>query len=155
MVKVTFRLNGKAVTADERPGRSLLGFLRGRGIFSVKHGCDHGECGACAVLIDGKAYNSCLVLLHTLEGREVETVEALEERGKLHPIQERFLAEGAVQCGICTPGMIISLEALFRENGAPDEAAVRDALTGNLCRCTGYVKPVNAALSLAETDRDE
>lgn len=136
-MKVSFRLNGKSVKPEVLPGLTLLEFLRANGIFSVKHGCDHGECGACAVLMNGKTQNACLILMHTVDGKEVETLEGLS-------LQQRFLEEGAIQCGYCTPGMILSAEALLRENRNPTEDEIRDALAGNLCRCTGYIKPVEA-----------
>ncbi len=148
-MRVCFSLNGRPVDADTEPGRTLLEFLRARGIFSVKYGCDHGECGACTVLVDGKALNACLVLMHTLQDKRVETLEAFERLDGLAPVQEAFVEEGAIQCGYCTPGMILSVEALLRENPEPDEADIRDALTGNLCRCTGYVKPVEAVKRIA------
>lgn len=143
-MKVRFTLNSKLVEADEPPGLTLLEHLRNNGYYSVKHGCDHGECGACAVLVDGKAVNSCLVLLYALDGRTVETLEGIATDGAMHPVGMAFIEDGAIQCGYCTPGMIISVEALLREEGDADEKRIRDTLTGHLCRCTGYVKPVNA-----------
>ncbi len=145
-MKVKFKLNGKTAIAEFQPGLTLLEYLRDSGLKSVKYGCDHGECGACTVLIENKAQNACLVLLHTLAGKTVETLESLGSHDRLHPLQEKFIAAGAIQCGYCTPGILMALEALNRENSAPSEEQVRDALTGNLCRCTGYVKPVEAAL---------
>lgn len=145
-MKVKFKLNGKTTTAEFRPGLSLLEYLRDSGLKSVKYGCDNGECGACTVMIDNQAHNACLVLLHTLAGKTVETLESLGSHDRLHRLQEKFIAAGAIQCGYCTPGMLMALEALNRETSAPIEEQVRDALTGNLCRCTGYVKPVEAAL---------
>jgi len=143
---VQFQLNGRLVETDQPPGLTLLEYLRGEGIHSPKHGCDHGECGACTVLLDGRSVNACLILMHTVDGRKVETLENLWEHTRLHPIQQHFLETGAAQCGYCTPGMILSIEALKREGGSLDEEKVRDALAGNLCRCTGYVKPVEAGL---------
>lgn len=144
---VEFSLNRKRVAVEiERPGTTLMDYLRGHGIYSVKYGSDRGEAGADTVLIDGQALNASLVLLFTLDGKQVETIESLDQAGGLDPIQAAFIAEGAIQCGYCTPGMILSLEALRREPARPTEADIRDALTGNLCRCTGYVKPVQAAL---------
>lgn len=143
-MRIRFLLNGKPAEAEVNPGQTVLEFLRGRGIHSVKYGCDKGECGACTVLVDGKAQNACLMLVHTIDNKAIETVDGLADRHHLHPLQREFLDRGAVQCGYCTPGMILAAEALYRENPRPDEAAVRDALAGNLCRCTGYVKPVEA-----------
>jgi len=147
-MKVDFVLNGKPVNAEFEPGKNLMEYLRSIGLKSVKYGCDFGECGSCTVLIDNLAKNSCLTLMHSLEGKRVETLEALNLKDGFHPLQKAFLDEGAVQCGYCTPGMIMSLEGLCRENGNPDESDVREALAGNLCRCTGYVKPVKAAVVL-------
>jgi len=145
-MKVDFILNDRPVTLAAEPGANLLELLREQGIFSVKHGCDHGECGACTVLLNDNAVNACLVLVHTVAGKRIETAEKFSDHENLHPLQEKFIESGAIQCGFCTPGMIMALEALQRENPEPTEAAVRDALAGNLCRCTGYVKPVEAAL---------
>jgi len=146
----TFTLNGTPHTADTPPGRTLLVYLRSIGLAGAKHGCETGECGACTVLLDDRTVNSCMVLVATLEGRRVETIESLGAHGDLHPLQEAFLDEGAAQCGYCTPAMILALEALRRRNPAPDENEVRDALSGVLCRCTGYVKPVKAGLRLPD-----
>ena len=144
-MSVTFTLNGQAVTVATHPGQTLLEYLRRIGIFSVKYGCGTGECGTCAVLVDNQALNACLLLMPALENCRVETLEALEADADLAGLQERFIDEGAIQCGYCTPGMLISLIALLREDPKPDTDAIRDALNGNLCRCTGYVKPVSAA----------
>ncbi len=152
-MNVRFHLNGRPVEAEVEAGQTLLEFLRDHGLFSVKRGCDHGECGACAVLLDDRAVNSCLLLMPLLEGHRVETLEGLGGEEKVRELQESFLDAGAVQCGYCTPGMLISLAALLRENPEPGEEEVRDALAGNLCRCTGYVKPVEAALKVAERGR--
>ncbi len=145
-----FELNGRLIQVNHLPGTILMEYLRAEGIYSVKHGCDYGECGACTVLMDNKSVNACLILMHTVNGRKIETLESFSNHEKLHPIQSDFLQEGAAQCGFCTPGMILSLEALDREDSAVDETRVRDALNGNLCRCTGYVKPVKAALATLE-----
>ncbi|NQV43058.1 MAG: (2Fe-2S)-binding protein [Candidatus Marinimicrobia bacterium] len=144
---IQFELNGRLVEANAAPGTTLLEYLRDEEVHSVKHGCDHGECGACTVLMDNKSVNACLILMYTVNGRKIETLESFSTHKELHPLQKDFLHEGAAQCGFCTPGMILSLEALDREDGATDEATIRDALNGNLCRCTGYVKPVKAALA--------
>ncbi|MFH1852474.1 MAG: (2Fe-2S)-binding protein [Candidatus Neomarinimicrobiota bacterium] len=142
---IEFILNDRRVAVEAEPGANLLEMLRERGLFSVKHGCDHGECGACTVLLDERAVNACLVLAFSVAGKRVETVEKFSSHDHLHPLQEKFIASGAIQCGFCTPGMILALEALRREKANPTESDVRDALAGNLCRCTGYVKPVEAA----------
>ncbi len=145
-MKIQFELNGRLVQASPKPGTTLLEYLRHAEFHSVKHGCDHGECGACTVLLDNKSVNACLILMHAVEGRKIETLESFSTHEDLHPLQKDFLHEGAAQCGFCTPGMILSLEALDREGCEIKEVDVRDALNGNLCRCTGYVKPVKAAL---------
>ena len=149
----SFTLNGSLHSAEHAPGTTLMDHLRSLGLASVKHGCESGECGACTVLVDSLAMNSCMLLVATLGGRTVETVEHLSTHGTLHSLQQVFLEEGAVQCGFCTPGMILSLEALFRRTVCPDESEIRDALAGTLCRCTGYVKPVGAAIRLAAQAR--
>jgi len=143
---IEFELNGRLIKSEIDPGKTLLEYLRSEEIYSVKHGCDHGECGACTVLINDKAMNACLILMPMVEGKKVETVESFSDHEHLHELQESFLAEGAAQCGFCTPGMIATLEALKRENIEINEENIRDSLNGNLCRCTGYVKPVEAAL---------
>ncbi len=145
-MQINISLNGQQLAIIVAPGETLLEVLRDQGYFGAKHGCDHGECGACTVLIDDKAVNSCLVLAHSADGKKVETIEGLGDHEQLHPLQEKFIASGAIQCGFCTPAMILALEALSRETTEPTEAQVRDALSGILCRCTGYVKPVEAAL---------
>ena len=143
-MKIKFTLNGKSTVEELHPGLTLLEYLRRNDHFGVKYGCDHGECGACTVIIDDKSYNACLVLLHTLNNKSVETIESLEKPGKLHPLQTRFIDEGAIQCGYCSPGMILSAAALLRENANPEDSEIKAALAGNLCRCTGYVKPLKA-----------
>jgi len=151
---IQFELNGRITQADTKPGTTLLEYLRSVDYFSVKHGCDHGECGACAVLIDGKAVNSCLMLMPMVAGKKIETLESFSSHEQLHEIQESFLKAGAAQCGFCTPGMLLSVEALDREDGEITETRVKDALNGNLCRCTGYVKPVEAALDVLKRKRE-
>ena len=143
-MKINFTLNNKSVKTDIIPGQTLLKYLRKNKIYSVKYGCDNGECGSCTVLINGKAQNSCLMLMHTVNNCKIETIESFSDHKKMHPLQKSFLDEGAVQCGYCTPGMILSSEALLRENKNPDEDEIKDALAGNLCRCTAYVKPIKA-----------
>jgi len=142
---VTFNLNGVNHTVEDHPGMTLFDHLRNTEFFSVKEGCDHGECGACTVLIDDASYNACLILVQTLEGKSVETLEGLNSKQSIVQLQEAFIAKGAIQCGYCSPGMLVSLEALDRESDLIEEQDIREALAGNLCRCTGYVKPVEAA----------
>jgi carbon-monoxide dehydrogenase small subunit len=151
MLSVTFTLNGQTVTAETHPGQTLLEYLRSVGNFSVKYGCGTGECGTCTVLVNNQAMNACLLLMPALENYQVETLEALDADETLTGLQERFIDEGAIQCGYCTPGMLISLTALLREDPKPDVEAIRDALNGNLCRCTGYVKPVAAVEQFVES----
>jgi len=152
---VQFELNGSLLKVEVEPGTTLLEFLRTRQIHSVKHGCDHGECGACAVLLENKSMNACLILMHSIDEKKIETLENFSTHEHLHPLQESFLQAGAAQCGYCTPGMLLSLEALDREVHTVDEAEVRDALNGNLCRCTGYTKPVEAALKVLQANKNE
>jgi aerobic-type carbon monoxide dehydrogenase small subunit (CoxS/CutS family)/CO/xanthine dehydrogenase FAD-binding subunit len=128
---------------------TLLDLLRGGGVFGVKHGCETGECGACAVLVDGLPVCSCMVLACRVDGRQVETVEGMGTPDALHPIQAAFVDTGAIQCGFCTPAMELCAKALLDAVPAPDEVDVRDALAGCLCRCTGYVKPVEAVMRAA------
>jgi carbon-monoxide dehydrogenase small subunit len=144
------RVNGEEVSGWVEPRRTLLDFLReDLNLTGTKKGCDFGECGACTVLLDRKPVNSCLVLALEAEGREVMTIEGLTNGEKLHPLQEAFIRYGAVQCGYCTPGIILSSKALLDENPTPTELEVRRGIAGNLCRCTGYVKIVQAILAVA------
>jgi carbon-monoxide dehydrogenase small subunit len=149
--EATLVVNGLAYPVTIEPDRSLLGALRHElGLTGSKEGCDDSECGACMVLIDGKPVNSCSYLAVQADGREITTVEGLSDGSELAPLQQAFLNAGGVQCGFCTPGMLISATALLRENPAPTEDEVRLALSGNLCRCTGYQKIVTAVLSAAD-----
>jgi aerobic carbon-monoxide dehydrogenase small subunit len=138
-------VNGETVEAVVEPNRTLLQLLReDLGLTGTKHGCGIGDCGACTVILDGKPVNSCLVLAVQAQGREVLTIEGLAENGKLHPIQQAFVDKGAIQCGFCSPGMILAAKALLEENPKPTELEIRTAISGNLCRCTGYQKIVEA-----------
>src|ERR1051326_3091935 len=148
-MEVEFRINGVIKSVDVAANQSLLSALRQEGYFSVKHGCETGECGACTVLIDGVPRPSCVTFAAQVGGCTLTTVESLGNARKLHPIQEAFIDTGAIQCGFCTPGMVISAYALLKNNPNPTEEQVRDALSGNLCRCTGYVKPVQARDALS------
>jgi putative selenate reductase molybdopterin-binding subunit len=160
---ITFRLNGEQVSYDIHPGQTLLSALRQNGTFGVKHGCETGECGACAVLLDGQPVNSCVMLAIQAAGRDVTTVEGLggeQMRGwkgsePLHVLQTAFVETGAIQCGYCTPGMIVAAKALLDRSPDPTEQEVREALSGVLCRCTGYLKPVQAVLRAAARLRGE
>jgi aerobic carbon-monoxide dehydrogenase small subunit len=144
-------VNGESVEAAVEANQTLLQFLReDLGLTGTKHGCGLGDCGACTVILDGKPVNSCLVLAVQSNGCEVLTIEGLAENGKLHPIQQSFVDKGAIQCGFCTPGMILSAKALLEENPRPTELEIRTAISGNLCRCTGYQKIVEAIQDAAE-----
>ena len=143
---ITFQLNGKTVIVDLRPGTTLLDYLRQEGFFSVKYGSDKGETGADSVLVDGKIMNASLMLIHTVNGKTIETVESFATGRDVHPLQDAFIEEGAIQCGYCTPGMILAIESLARESETPSEDNVKDVLAGVYCRCTGYVKPIKAAI---------
>jgi aerobic-type carbon monoxide dehydrogenase small subunit (CoxS/CutS family) len=147
--QATLSVNGRDYPVDIEPHRSLLWVLRNElGLVGSKEGCDDSECGACMVLLDGRPLNSCSFLALQADGRHVTTVEGLSRDGELHPLQRHFLAEGGVQCGFCTPGMLISAKALLDEIPDPSEEQIRIALSGNLCRCTGYqgiVRAVRAA----------
>ena len=146
----TLTVNGVPYPLELDAGRTLLTVLRIElGLTGAKEGCDDSECGACMVLVDGRPVNACSYLALQAEGREITTVEGLASGAELHPLQRAFLDEGGVQCGYCTPGMLISAEALLRRNPRPSEDDVRMALGGNLCRCTGYQKIAKAVLSVA------
>jgi carbon-monoxide dehydrogenase small subunit len=144
-MSVTLTVNGSLLTLEAPPAARLLDVLRERlGLTGTKEGCGEGECGACTVLLDGVPVNSCLVALGQCAGREVTTVEGLGDARHLTPLQDAMVTEGGAQCGICTPGMLLSAEALLRETPAPTDAEIREAIAGNVCRCTGYQRIVNA-----------
>jgi aerobic-type carbon monoxide dehydrogenase small subunit (CoxS/CutS family) len=143
-------VNGVGYTAAVEPHRSLLSVLRDEcGLTGAKEGCDDSECGACMVTLDGKLVNSCSFLAVQAEGKAVTTVEGIGRTEELHPLQQAFLDHGGVQCGYCTPGMIVAAKALLDEHPDPDEATIRRGLAGNLCRCTGYQKIVRAVQTAA------
>jgi len=148
-MRIELTVNGERKLLEVAPGETLLTVLRREGYKSAKHGCDTGECGACTVIVNGKATTSCNLLAVQVAGGTVETVEGLAPGMQLHPLQERFIDSGAVQCGFCTPGMIMAAKNLLDENAAPTEEEVRRALAGTMCRCTGYVRPVQAVLQAA------
>jgi aerobic-type carbon monoxide dehydrogenase small subunit (CoxS/CutS family) len=152
---MTIRLtvNAESKEWSIAPGDLLLDVLRREGYYGVKRGCEKGECGACTVLVDGKPINSCLMFAAQADGREVLTIEGLAHGDTLDPLQAAFLDHGAVQCGYCTPGMILNAKALLSRNPNPSEAEVRDVMSGNYCRCTGYLKPVEAVLAAAKAAR--
>jgi len=143
-----FTLNGRAVSFEGSGARRLLDVLReDLGATGTKEGCGEGECGACSVLIDGEVVDSCLVAVGQVEGCHVTTVEGLADGGRLTALQQSFIERGAAQCGICTPGMLLAAHALLEGNPHPTEDEVRVGLAGNLCRCTGYTKIINAVLA--------
>ncbi len=144
--EISFVLNGEAVGTEVEPHWTLLYLLREvMGLKGTKEGCGHGECGACTVIVDGKAVNSCLFPAIEAEGCSVTTIEGLMAKdGSLHPLQVAFIEHGAVQCGFCSPGMIMSAYALLEENARPTEDEIKEGIEGNLCRCTGYVQIIEA-----------
>ena len=145
-MEIHLTLNDAPLTLKVEPADTLLHVLRREGFYGVKHGCEDGTCGTCAVILDGRVVNSCILLAAQADGKRVTTIEGLGARERLHPLQAAFVEAGAVQCGYCTPARILAAKALLDENADPTEADVRDALSGVLCRCTGYVKPVEAVM---------
>jgi carbon-monoxide dehydrogenase small subunit len=151
MQKLMMELNGREVMIDIEPSDLLVDVLRERlGLIGTKVGCREGECGACTVILDGKAIASCILPAMKAHGRKVVTVEGLSINGKLDALQEAFIERGAVQCGYCTPGMLMSAKALLEDNPNPSEEEIKEAIAGNLCRCTGYFKIIEAIKSVAE-----
>ncbi len=151
---LTFTLNGRPCTAEAPAHWTVLDLLRdGLNLAGTKDGCGEGVCGTCTVLADGRPIRACLVLAAHVRGRALVTVEGLETDGRLDPLQSAFAERGAAQCGFCTPGMLLAAKALLAEHPAPTAQEVREALSGNLCRCTGYVKIVEAVLAAASGRR--
>ena len=154
-VPLRLRVNGQEYRLEVEPHRYLLEVLRDQlGLLGTKESCDEGECGACTVLLDGLAVNSCILLALQADGCSVTTVEGLAGPGGLHPLQQAFIEQGAIQCGYCTPGFLMSAFALLQENPNPSPEDVRAALAGNLCRCTGYGQIVEAVLAAARQAGD-
>jgi len=148
---IHFSCNGQPLTVTVEPLTSLLDVLRRDAkLTGTKKGCNEGDCGACSVIVDGKLVNACLVMACKLEGAEVLTIEGLSANGELHPIQKAFIESGAIQCGYCTPGMIMATYALLQQNASPTENDIRQGLSGNLCRCTGYKKIMEAVQLAAD-----
>ena len=148
---IELKINGETFHVEVEPHETLLDVIRGRvGLTGTKKGCETGQCGACTIIVEGKAVNACLILAVEAHGREIVTVEGLAKDRQLHPLQQAFVEEGAVQCGYCTPGMLLSAKALLDENPRPTQRQVKEAIAGNLCRCTGYVKIVKAIMTAAE-----
>jgi carbon-monoxide dehydrogenase small subunit len=143
-VPIHFELNGKDVSIEVQPWDSSLDVIRGLGLTGTKEGCGIGECGACTIVVDGAAVDSCLMPAPQLHGRKVKTVESLAAEGKLNALQTSFLDHGAVQCGFCTPGVLMSAEALLARKPNPSRDEIVEAISGNLCRCTGYSQIVDA-----------
>jgi carbon-monoxide dehydrogenase small subunit len=151
MMEIKFILNGKSIELEAPAHWTLLRLLRERlGLTGTKEGCGIGECGACTVLMDGVPVNACLVLVPKVEGKKVETVEGLGNREALHPLQKSFIEHGAIQCGFCTPGILMSSKALLEGNPNPTREEIKKAISGHLCRCTGYHQIVKAIKVLKE-----
>ena len=156
MYPLTMTLNGEPVTVEVEPFEILVDVLRDKlGLTGAKVGCNEGECGACTVIMDGQAVLSCLLPALKAHGREVVTIEGLSRDDELHPLQQAFIEQGAVQCGYCTPGMIMSAKALLDENPRPSPDEIEEALAGNLCRCTGYFQIVEAVEAAIESRSNE
>ncbi len=142
---ITLTVNGEPYEALVKPNSTLLDVLRDQlELTGTKRGCDAGDCGSCTVIMGGRPVNACLVLALKADGKEITTIEGLAEGTKLHPIQEAFVEYGAIQCGFCTPGMVLSAKALLDRNPKPSEEEIKTGIAGNLCRCTGYIKIVEA-----------
>ncbi len=151
MSNISFILNGQNFSIDCNPSLRLLDLLRDElNLTGTKEGCSIGECGACTVIFNGKAANSCLILAGQINNSEITTVEGLNENGELHKLQKMFLEKGAVQCGFCTPGALMAAYALLLENQNPTEEEIKVALSGNLCRCTGYKQMIDAVKSATD-----
>ena len=150
MLNVTLNVNNEDYQVEVAPYHTLCDVLRDKLDFTdVKNGCSQGECGSCAVLVDGRAVNSCLMLAAQAQGKKITTARGLATDGKLYPLQEKFIEYGAIQCGYCTPGMLIVAKALLDKNPNPTEEEVREAISGNICRCTGYQQIVEAIMAAA------
>ncbi len=150
MKRIKLTVNGKIQEADVQPWDTLLDIIRGQlGLTGTKEGCGHGECGACTVIMNGKTVNSCLVLAMEADGKQITTIEGLSPAGKLHPVQQAFIDEGGLQCGFCTPGMVVSAKALLDENPNPTDEEIRQGISGNFCRCTGYTKIIKSIKTAA------
>ncbi len=149
-VPISFSVNGQEVNAEAPAHTSLLYLLRDFGFTEVKNGCEAGDCGACTILLDGLAMNACCALGVQAEGREITTVKGIGTVNNLHPIQQKFIEHGAIQCGFCTPGMIVASKELLDNNPNPSRNEIKAGIAGNLCRCTGYVKIIDAIEAAAK-----
>jgi len=151
---LSLTVNGELYQRTIKPNLTLLDFIRDElGLTGTKKGCETGDCGSCTVILDGELVNSCLLLAMEANGKSVLTIEGLAKGGKLHPLQEAFIEHGAIQCGYCTPGMILAAKALLDKNPKPTEQEVKAGIIGNLCRCTGYTKIVEAILAVAHKSK--
>lgn len=151
-MNIRFILNGKETNIDSRPDRRVVDLLREDfGLTGTKESCGSGECGACTILVNGESKLSCLMLAAQLEGNEITTIEGLSKEGSSHPLQEAFVDCGAVQCGFCSPGMIVTAAAILKRKPDPTRTEIREGLSGNLCRCTGYQKIVDAVEAAAQS----
>jgi carbon-monoxide dehydrogenase small subunit len=149
--EIVLLVNSRAYTLNVESDALLIDILRDQlGLTGTKKGCGTGDCGACTIIMDGKAVTSCMILAVSAEGKTITTIEGLEQNGKLHPIQTAFIEHGAIQCGFCTPGMILTAKTLLDNNPNPTEAEIRTGIAGNLCRCTGYTKIVEAIQAAAQ-----
>lgn len=149
--RFTAKINGEWVDINIQPNLRLVDFLRDElGLTGTKEGCGEGECGACTVIVDGKTVNSCLLLAMQVAGKDIWTIEGVSKDGKIHPIQQSFIENGAVQCGYCTPGMVLSAKVLLENNSSPNRSEIALALSGNVCRCTGYEKIIDAVEDAAK-----
>jgi aerobic-type carbon monoxide dehydrogenase small subunit (CoxS/CutS family) len=154
-MKIQLTVNGEKKSVEVKPSETLLELLRRLGYKSVKFGCGEGFCGSCTVILDGRPVNSCLVLAATVDGKEVVTVEDMGDSRNLHPLQVAFMDAGAVQCGFCTPGMLLSAKVLLERKANPSTAEIKEALEGNLCRCTGYIQIIEAVKLAAKRMREK
>lgn len=153
-IQIRFVLNGREIATTAKTNLVLADFIRYEtGLTGTKKGCGRGECGSCTVLIDGRAVNSCLVLIPQVEGKNVITIEGMAGSEDLHPLQASFIEHSASQCGFCTPGMLLSAKGLLDKNSSPSEEEVRKAITGNLCRCSGYKKITEAIIDVSDKMR--
>ncbi len=155
LIQVELTINGQKKSWSVPPKKNLRDFLRDAGFKSVKTGCSKGDCGMCTVLVNGSAVKSCLLMMDTLDGKRIETLESLGTESNLHPLQQAFLETGAIQCGFCTPAQLLTAKAFLEKNKNPKPEEVRKALSGVLCRCTGYVRIVDAVLRAAAAMRGE
>jgi carbon-monoxide dehydrogenase small subunit len=153
---IELNVNGDTSEVLVSSNQTLLDVLRNQlGLTGTKRGCDLGACGACTVLVNGEAYLSCIMLAADAVGKEIVTIEGLDETGDLHPLQQSFVEKGAIQCGFCTPGMVLTAKAILNEESRPTEETIKKKMAGNLCRCTGYKKIVEAVLSVAKQPQGE